>query len=248
MPSEVIETLTKIHAHIQNLNDKFLEGAKKESNNQKNIVDVYLSRQLENYSKHLLFITEKLTNDIPNSQMYLSQLRTLIDISCSVIFVLSLETTEAAQIIFCEDLITLKKLMPDSFEASFLEYASDQPNLFSNIEGFPKTHDVFSKTRLKKIKPEGGVNLFFPETFETKIDAITPFILSNAVFVSSSIKLNIPDSFLHTWNSFSYHVHGSHLFKDQFGKEHFWLASKTTLSSIVFIEIHIATKKMIFFI
>jgi len=237
MPAEVILTLTKLHTQLKILEKEFSEIGKARTESTQNIVDVYVCRQLSNYIKYLFFLTQKLTDDIDNSQMYLSQLRTLVDIFCSISYVLSLETIDAARIIFCEDLIALKKLVPESFELSFIEYTETHSDLFENVKDFPKTYDTFSKSRLKKIAEKDKINLHFPETFENKLTKAIPFILRNTIYVRSNMRLDIPNSFLHTWNSFSFHVHGSHFFKDKFGKEHFWIASKSMLSSLLFVEL-----------
>jgi len=237
MPPEVIVTLTKIHIQLQILEKDFFKVVQPRTESPQNIVDVYVCRQLSNYNKYLFFLIQKLTDDIKNSQMYLSQLRTLVDIFCSISYILSLETLDAARIIFCEDLIALKKLIPESFESNFLEYAQTQSNLFNNVKNFPQTHDAFSKSCLRKIFEKDKINLYFPETFENKLTKAIPFILKNTIYVNSNLNFNIEDSFLHTWNSFSFHIHGSHFFKDNFGKEHFWIASRSMLSSLAFVEL-----------
>jgi hypothetical protein len=237
MPLEIIETLKKIHSQLDAIETEFLAIADARTENVQNIIDVYVCRQVSNYNKYLLFLTQKLNDDIENSQMYLLQLRTLVDIFCSISYILSLDKLEAARIIFCEDLIVLKKFIPDSFESIFIEYTSAQPKLFDTLESFPKDYSTFSKSRLRKIAEIDKITLFFPETFESKLTKAVPFILKNTMYLKRSINFNIPESLLHTWNSFSCHVHGSHFFKDKFGKEHFWIASKSILGSFAFMEL-----------
>ena len=184
------------------------------------IVNVYIIRSLTNISRYALFLVTNVSRKQDESQFYLSQLRTLTEIVVKLIYILSLEVTDSARILICEDLVAMHKIADENFSDYIAHTLSSYEKLMIELDYLPRTFEDFSKNGLKKIQKTRRISLFYPD-FNNLISE--DFIKRNTPLLQKYMTGNLREIFEYNWKSASEHVHGNHFFNHASGNEIFWI-------------------------